>query len=66
MTTKTKTFNCEEMKRKSQESQEKEYESRRGEFASFADFLNVKATESETISEIWERFSEKPDTPTSP
>lgn len=66
MKNKTKTFDCVELKRKSQESLEKEFESRRGEFASFADFLNAKVAESTATSEIWAHFSEKTATPISP
>ena len=64
MTTKTKTFDCVESKRKAQEALEKEFESRRREFASFADFLNAKTAESKNTSDIWKRFSEKLEPPT--
>ena len=57
MTTKTKTFDCVEMKRKAQEALQAEYHSRRGEFASFSDFLNAKIRESEQASAIWDQFS---------
>jgi len=60
MTTKTKTFDCLDAKRKAQEALEKEFESRRGEFASFSEFLNTKLAESEKTSEIWNRFGGKP------
>ena len=59
MTTKTKTFDCVESKRQSQEALQKEFEFRRREFASFADFLNAKMKESKKMSEIWQRFSER-------
>ena len=59
MTTKSKTFDCVESKRKAQEALEKEFESRRREFASFSDFLNAKVTESTKTADIWEHFSGK-------
>jgi len=59
MTTKTKTFDCVESKRKAQEALEKEFASRRREFASFSDFLNAKVVESTKASAIWRRFTEK-------
>ncbi|MBU4270621.1 MAG: hypothetical protein KKE86_00820 [Planctomycetes bacterium] len=59
MTTKIKTFDCVESKRKAQEALEKEFESRRREFASFSDFLNAKAAESTKTAEIWKRFGGK-------
>lgn len=65
MTTKTKTFDCVDLKRKSQESLEREYESRRAEFASFADFLNAKVEESDAVSAIWTHFREKSVSPVS-
>jgi hypothetical protein len=49
-----------ESKRKAQEDLEKEFESRRQEFASFSDFLNAKTMESTNTSEIWKRFSKTP------
>lgn len=48
MATKTKTFDCVKMKNRIQADILAEYEARKGEFASFAEFL--KATESD-----WER-----------
>ncbi len=62
MTTKTKskTFDCVESKRKAQEALEKEFESRRREFASFSDFLNAKMAESKKASEIWRHFEGNP------
>lgn len=63
MTTKIKTFDCVESKRKAQEALEKEFESRRQEFASLADFLNAKTAESKNTSEIWKRFSKESEPP---
>lgn len=68
MTTKNKTFDCVEMKRQSQESLLQEYQSRRREFRSLAEFLNAKVRESATASDIWNKFShgESPSDPQSP
>ena len=43
MATKTKTFDCVEMKRQAQARLRAEYEARKGEFSSVVDFLNAKA-----------------------
>lgn len=45
---KTKTFDCVEMKRRAQELLQAEYEARKGEFASWADFINAKAKSTAT------------------
>lgn len=42
-----KTFDCVEMKRQAQKRLREEYAARRGEFASFIEFINVTARESE-------------------
>ena len=55
----TKTFDCVDMKRKAQESLLAEFEARRGEFATLADFLQGKAAESEWVSLTWARFQGK-------
>jgi hypothetical protein len=55
MTTKTKTFDCVEMKRQIQEQLREEYETRKIEFASYADFLNVKADQSPWVRKIREK-----------
>ena len=39
----TKTFDCVEMKRQAQERLMKEYETRKGEFESYVDFINSTA-----------------------
>jgi hypothetical protein len=46
MLTKTKTFDCVEMKRRSQIRLYEEYKERRGEFESYLDFIHAKARES--------------------
>jgi hypothetical protein len=43
MKTKKKPFDCVEMKNRAQRELMKEYEARRGEFASYVDFLNATA-----------------------
>lgn len=56
MGTRTKTFDCVDMKRRAQERLRKEYEARRGEFSSFVDFINGTAEESPFVREMRERF----------
>ena len=59
METRTKTFDCVEMKRKSQEALLGEYQARRSEFDSLTAFLEAKAKESEWVSALWEKFGAK-------
>jgi hypothetical protein len=47
MPTDIKRFDCVEMKRRAQEKLQAEFAQRRAEFASYVDFLNAKAKESE-------------------
>lgn len=49
MGTKTKTFDCVEMKNRIQAETMAEYESRKGEFSCFLDFVRAKANESEWV-----------------
>ena len=56
-TNKLKTFDCVEMKHQAQEALQREYDSRREEFATLPDFLNAKVRESERSAVIWARFS---------
>jgi hypothetical protein len=58
MTTTTKTFDCVEMKRRVQEELRAEYESRKGEFASYADFLRAKADQSPWVGQLRGRLRE--------
>ncbi len=58
METKAKTFDCVEMKRKAQEMLQDEFDSRRQEFATFTEFLNAKAKESDWVASILGRFSD--------
>jgi len=53
MTTANKTFDCVRMKRDAQERLSAEYEARRAEFASYAEFLQAAVTESEWTAAIW-------------
>ena len=55
MTTKAKAFDCVEMKRKAQERLRREYEERKSEFASYADFINKKAED----SPLWKKMQAK-------
>jgi hypothetical protein len=49
MPTKTKTFDCVEMKNRIQAERLAEYESRKDEFASYLDFINARVTDSELL-----------------
>jgi|WetSurMetagenome_2_1015567.scaffolds.fasta_scaffold428915_1 hypothetical protein len=55
MSTKTKTFDCVEMKNRIQAELFAEYESRKGEFASYLDFINARAKDSELLRSLKER-----------
>lgn len=46
---KTKTFDCVEMKNRIQRKLFEEYEARKDEFATYGEFINVTAEESEVI-----------------
>ena len=59
MTTKAKTFDCVEMKRRIQESLRAEYQSRNAEFASYYDFLEAKAEGSSWVRKMREKFARK-------
>lgn len=52
MTTKKKTFDCVEMKRKAQARLRAEYESRSAEFDSIVDFINAKAEQSKVAKMV--------------
>ena len=56
MQTKTKTFDCVEMKRKCQETLAEEFAKRREQFPTFTEFLRAKMTESEWVAAVWEKF----------
>ncbi len=54
--TKTKTFDCVQMKHKAQQKLRAEYESRRDQFSSYFAFLEAKAAESEWQPEFWAKI----------
>ena len=56
---KTKTFDCVEMKRQVQQELLAEYEARKGEFASFDDYLRHVAESSEWGRAMRRRFSKR-------
>ena len=56
MKTKTKTFDCVEMKHKAQRKLRAEYESRKDEFDSYFAFLDAKGNESKWQREFWARI----------
>jgi len=56
MATKTKTFDCVEFKREAQRRLRAEYEARKGDFASYHDFVNAKAQESAWVRRMEKRF----------
>ena len=55
MTTRSKPFDCVEMKHKAQRKLRAEYESRKNEFSSYFEFLDAKAAESKWQREFWAR-----------
>jgi hypothetical protein len=56
MTTQLRKFDCVEMKHQAQRRLRQEYETRSGEFATYEDFLNAKATESDWQRAFWEKI----------
>lgn len=55
MATKTKAFDCVEMKNRIQAKRLAEYEARKDEFGSYIDFVNARAKE----SPLWNALLEK-------
>ena len=55
-TTKQKTFDCVDVKRRAQERLHAEYESRRAEFPSYVDFVAAKAAESDWVRRMRARL----------
>ena len=47
-----KTFDCVEMKNRIQAERLAEYESRKGEFASYVDFINARVKDSELMKVV--------------
>ena len=56
MASKTKTFDCVDMKNRIQAEIMAEYNARKDEFDSYFDFLEAKANESEWIQRIRKKF----------
>ena len=57
MLTKTKTFDCVDMKHQAQQKLHAEYDARKGEFPSYVAFLEARATESSWQREFWARIA---------
>ncbi len=56
MSTRTKTFDCVEMKNRIQAERLAEYESRKREFASYLDFINARVKDSQLMKVVQEKF----------
>jgi len=56
MTTKPKTFDCVEMKRKAQEEILMQWQARKHEFASYGEFLEATLLESEWGRRMWQKI----------
>lgn len=56
MSTKTKTFDCVEMKNRIQAKLLTEYDARRDEFGSYGEFINARAEKSEWIRRMREKL----------
>lgn len=52
MATKTKTFDCVDMKNRIQAQRLREYEARKGEFDSYLDFVNARVKRSRLWSDL--------------
>lgn len=59
MATKTKTFDCVEMKNEIQARRRAEYEAHKDEYASYLDFIHARANASEWVKQVRERFGWK-------
>ena len=57
MKRKQKAFDCVEMKNRIQKELMQEYEARKDEFSSYADFIVATARDSEEIRAFWERVA---------
>ena len=53
---KTKAFDCVEMKNRIQAERLAEYESRKGEFASYVDFINARVKDSELMKIVRQKL----------
>jgi hypothetical protein len=56
MSSQTKSFDCVEMKNRIQVERLAEYEARKGEFASYADFINARVKDSELMKIVQEKL----------
>ena len=56
MTTTRKAFDCVEFKAEAQRRLMAEFKARRGEFATYADFVNAKAAEDPKVREMRKHF----------
>ena len=56
MATKTKTFDCVEMKNRIQTQRMAEYESRKDEFSSFLDFVRAEANKSKWVQQVRKQY----------
>ena len=65
MTTKTKTFDCVTMKNRIQAKLMEEYETRKGEFDSYADFIATSVREHDWCRKQLERITRTPAQPRS-
>jgi hypothetical protein len=59
MPTKTKTFDCVEMKNRIQAERLAEYQARKQEFASYLDFINARAKDSELMKVVLQKSRNK-------
>jgi hypothetical protein len=55
MPTKTKTFDCVEMKNRIQADRMAEYEAHKNEFASYVDFINARLKDSELMKIVQQK-----------
>lgn len=56
MTTRTKTFDCVEMKNRIQARRMAEYEARKDEFPSLLDFVRARSHQSKWLQQVRKRF----------
>lgn len=59
MPTKTKTFDCVDMKNRIQAERWAEYEAHKGEFASYVDFINARVKNSELMKTLQTKTSKQ-------
>jgi hypothetical protein len=59
MPTKTKTFDCVEMKNRIQAERLAEYESHKGEYASYLDFINARVKDSELMKILQKKLQKQ-------